>query len=267
MIVRVLLGLAGGYVFIMAFMYVFQRQLEYFPGAPLPAAPRDSGLPEMQSVVVTTADGLKLAAWFAPPREKDGRIIVMFHGNAGNVADRAVKARHFMERGYGVYMCEYRGYGGNSGGPSEEGFYLDARAALRWLGEQGYSPGTYVLYGESIGTGVAVQMARETQPKILILEAPFSSAVDVAKAAYPWLPVDLLMKDKFDSISKINAVKSSLLIIHGDEDATIPIGFARRLFDAANHPKEFITINGGGHSDLYEHHAGHIVTDWLEKQA
>jgi fermentation-respiration switch protein FrsA (DUF1100 family) len=263
---KLLLWLVGGYVFVVVFVYAFQRQLQYFPGTRPVGIPKDHGLPEMRSVTVTTDDGLRLVAWFAPPKKKDGRIVVVFHGNGGSIADRPVKARHFIDQGYGVYFCEYRGYGGNAGSPSEQGFYSDARTAFRWLEHEGYSPAQFVIYGESIGTGVAVQMAKEIQPKILILESPFTSAVDIGRFVYPQLPVSLLMKDRFDSIAKIGGIRSSLLIVHGDEDVTIPIVFAKRLFDAANHPKEFIAINGAGHTDLYDHHAGHIITDWLEKQ-
>jgi fermentation-respiration switch protein FrsA (DUF1100 family) len=124
-----------------------------------------------------------------------------------------------------------------------------------------------VIYGESIGSGVAVQMASEIQPKVLILEAPFSAAADVARLRYPWLPVGLLLKDKFDNMAKIGDIRSSLLIIHGDEDATVPIELSQKLFRGARHPKEYVTVNGAGHADLYDHHAGHIIIEWLGKQS
>src|SRR5690606_7238404 len=131
---------------------------------------------------------------------------------------------------------------------------------------QDYTPAQFVLYGESIGSGVAVQMAREVQPRYLILEAPFTSAADVAKDKYFFLPVDMLMKDRYDSIDKIPEITSSLLIVHGDEDAVVDQKLGKKLYDKANHPKEFISINGGHHADLYEHHAGHVIIDWLNKQ-
>jgi fermentation-respiration switch protein FrsA (DUF1100 family) len=267
MILRAFLTLLGAWAAVTAFLYFAQRYIQYFPGTQPPGAPSAQGLPEMREIAAKTEDGLALTAWFAPPKQPGGRIVIFYHGNAGNIADRAVKARYFIEKGFGVYFCEYRGYGGNAGAPSEEGFYSDARSALRWLEAAGYTPAQFVLYGESIGTGVAVQMALETQPRALILEAPFSSAVAVAEKRYFFLPVALMMKDKYDSISKISRVKSSLLIIHGDEDGVIPLPLAQDLFRAANHPKEFITINGGHHNDLYDHHAGHVITEWLEKQA
>lgn len=265
-LLKVLGIIVAGYIALVLVVYLVQRNLQYFPDRTPPGKPADVGLKGMESVTAKTADNIDLVAWFAPPKEKRGKIVIVFHGNAGNIANRAIKAAHFIERGYGVYMCEYRGYGGNAGTPSEEGFYKDGRAALKWLEDKGYSPAQFVLYGESIGTGVAVQMATEVAPKQLILEAPFSSAVDVGKRAYKILPVDILMLDRFDSIGKIEKIKTSLFIIHGDEDTVIPIDLSKKLFERANHPKEFITIERGGHSDLYNHHAGHIIGDWLDKQ-
>jgi fermentation-respiration switch protein FrsA (DUF1100 family) len=266
MIFRILFELAALYALLVVFVYFYQRRLQYFPDASNPGTPKDANVPEMSIINVKTADDLELVAWFAPPKKKDGKIVILFHGNAGNLAGRGIKARYFLGRDYGVLLSEYRGFGRNPGSPSEEGLYKDARAVLKWLEEKLYSPAQFVLYGESIGTGVAVQMALETQPKYLILEAPFSSAAEVAKLTYPYLPVDFMMHDRFDSLEKIPKVYANLLIVHGDEDPVIPIELGKKLFDAANHPKEFCSIARGGHSDLYDYHAGHIIADWLDKQ-
>jgi uncharacterized protein len=265
-LLKLIVVIVLGYLGLIAVMYLAQRRLQYFPDKNPPGKPADVGLKDMQTVTVTTVDDLELVAWFATPNHKTGKIVIIYHGNAGNIANRAIKAAHFMERGYGVFMCEYRGYGGNPGKPTEEGFYIDARAAIKWLEDKGYTTGQFVIYGESIGTGVAVQMATEIHPRQLILEAPFSSATDVAKRSYGFIPVEKLILDRFDSIAKISMIKTSLFIIHGDEDAVIPIDLSKKLFEFANHPKEFITIERGGHSDLYSHHAGHVIGDWLDKQ-
>lgn len=254
------------YVIIMAIVYIAQRSLQYFPDKNNPGDPADSGVPTMRIVEIGTEDGFMLNAWFAPPEQKNSYIAVIFHGNAGHIGHRAIKAQHFIDKGMGALLLDYRGFGGNPGAPSEQGLYKDARGALRFLEKQGYSQSQVILYGESIGSGVAVQMAYEIQPRYLILEAPFSSAVDVARLRYYFLPVDWLMKDRFDSASKIADIKTNLLIVHGDEDGVIPIELAQILFEKANHPKEFVAINGGHHNDLYDHHAGHIIGEWLEKQ-
>lgn len=266
MIFRLLLDIVLLYGVLVIFVYFYQRHLQYHPDRGDPGTPKDNGVGEMSVIQLTTDDNVRLHAWFAPPKNKDGKIVVLFHGNAGNLAGRAIKARHFLERGYGVLLSEYRGFGGNPGSPTEQGLYKDGRAALKWLDDKGYKSGQFVVYGESIGSGVAVQLAMEIQPPYLVLEAPFSSAAEIGKRSYPFLPVDIMMHDRYDNIHKIGKVKSSLLIVHGDEDPTIPIDSARSLFEAANHPKEFCTIAGGGHSDLYDHHAGHVIADWLDKQ-
>lgn len=263
---RIIFQLAILYGVILVVMYVFQRNLQYVPDRRPAGSPHDHGLKQMDAVAVTTADGLDLQAWYQPPREKNGKVVIYFHGNAGHHAHRANKIIHFIEAGYGVYLCGYRGYGGNPGRPSEQGLYADARAGIKWLQAAGITLDQMVFYGESIGTGVAIQMAHEQAPPVVILEAPFSSAVDVARKHYAWLPVDRLMRDRFANIEKIKDIKSDLLIVHGDQDEVTPIILAQNLFDAANHPKEFITINSGRHSDLYEHRAGHVIVEWLAKR-
>lgn len=253
------------YAAIVLAVYIFQRRLQYFPDNDLGDA-EAPGILGFKSVKARTSDNFDLVAWFSPPKKKDGRVIVFFHGNGGNIAHRAIKASQMTARGYGVFLCEYRGYGGNPGSPTEEGLYRDGRAALQWLENEGYGIGRLVLYGESIGSGVAVQLAAEVQPRTVILEAPFTSAADVAKRAYPILPVDAMMKDRFDNIKKIGMSKPSLLIVHGDRDEVVPHKLGKKLFEAANHPKEFIAIEHGTHNDLFEHGAGHAILDWLDKQ-
>ena len=266
MIFRLIFDLILLYCGLVVFIYFYQRKMQYHPDRNDPGAPKDSGVGDMSVIQLKTSDKAEIYAWFAPPKKKGGKVVVLFHGNAGNIAGRGVKARYFLDSGYGVLLSEYRGFGGNPGNPTEQGLYKDGRAALKWLDDQGYTAGQIVLYGESIGSGVAVQLSMEIQPPYLILEAPFTSAADIARRSYPFLPVDKMMHDRYDSIHKIGKIKTSLLIVHGDEDPTIPIDCGKELFDAANHPKEFCSIAGGGHSDLYDHHAGHIIVEWLDKQ-
>lgn len=264
-LVRLIPFLLVVYIFLVIIVYFMQRSLQYFPSADM----GDPQLPKrlnMQVVTIKTEDGLDIVSWFAPPKEKNGKIIVLFHGNGGNISHRDIKAAKFTGEGYGVFLCGYRGYGKNPGNPTETGLYRDARAAVKWLEKQGYNIGQMVFYGESLGSGVAVQMATEFQPKHIILEAPFSSALSVAKRHYFYLPVDIMMKDRYDSLSKIGKVKASLLIFHGVYDGVIPISEGRKLFEAANHPKEFIAIENAGHNNLYEMQAGQPVSAWLERQ-
>ena len=264
---RVLIEAAAIYVFVVVGVFIFQRSLEYFPyNAPM-GTPAASGVPEMSPVYVTTADGLELVAWFAPPKKKNGDVVLFFHGNGGNIEMRSNKARILIDHGYGVFLSEYRGYGGNPGSPTEQGLYEDGRAALKWLESKGYQQGRIVIYGESIGTGIAVQMALELQPKYLILVAPFTSAAAVAKDAYHnLLPVDLLMHDRYDSFDKIAKIKTDLLVVHGTADEIVPTKFGIQLFKAANQLKRLILVHGANHTDLYDFGAGPLIADWLDKQ-
>lgn len=263
---RILLVVAIIYLSAVAYMYFNQRSLQYAPDAISIGTPAEAGVPSMQVVTTKTDDGLELVNWYAPPASENGKIIVFFHGNAGSIKGRAYKAADFIAKGYGFMLVEYRGYGGNKGFPTEEGFYKDARAALKWLEEQGHQPSQLIFYGESIGTGVAVEMAVEKQPAQVILEAPFTSAADVARSRYGWLPVDLLMKDRFDSIKKITTIKSPLLILHGDNDLVVPFNEGKLLYEKANEPKLFSEFTGGGHSDLYHYGAAQRIFDWLDLQ-
>jgi len=254
------------YIFMVSILYFGQRNLMYFPSQEALGSPGASQLPEMQTVLVKTEDGLNLVAWFAPPKKRNGKVIVLFHGNANSIAARAFKARYFLDAGYGVYLCEYRGFAPNAGNPSEQGFYSDARAAVSFLKVQGYAPAQLVFYGESIGTGVAVEMAKEYPPAALILEAAYTSTLDVAKMRYFYVPVSLLMKDRFDSLSKIGDIHAPLLALHGDADNVVPYRFGRQLFASANAPKTFLSFPGGGHVDLYDRGAGPMIVAWLDKQ-
>lgn len=243
-----LLAALIGYGAVVAAVFFLQRNLQYFPSRAAQNAERLTG-DLMRTVGYRTADGLDLSAWYRP--SSDGLpTLVRFHGNGGQHGDRARSMLPYMQRGYGVLLASYRGYGENPGSPTEEGLYADGRAALDWLETNGVRPGSIVLYGESLGSGVAVQMAAERAVAGLVLEAPFTSAVDVGQAAYRWLPVRLMMWDRFDNLAKIDEVSVPLLVVHGEVDRVIAIDFGRRLFDAANEPKSARFIPGAGHSDL-----------------
>jgi len=254
------------YLSVVLIVYFTQRLLQYAPDNSYPGKPAQNGLSEMQEIRLTSEDGINIYAWFAAPKEQDGKIFIIYHGNAGNLLNRVDKAKKLADRGYGVYLCEYRGYGGNSGKPSEDGLYKDARSAIKWLEKKGYNISQFVLYGESIGSGVAVHMAQEYKTKYLVLEGGFSSAVDVAKSVYPWLPVTMLLKDRYDNMQKIKNIKTSLLMLHGINDKVVNIKYGRKLYEEANHPKQFMAMEKGGHVDLFDYGADDVIKKWLETQ-
>jgi len=224
-----------------------------------------SGVPEMEEHILQTADGLKLLSWYMPA--KDNKFTIMyFQGNAGTIGSRGFKARHFLNGGYGLLMVGYRGYGGNPGNPSEDGLILDGKAGLSFLKEVGVNIDDIVLYGESLGSGVAVALAAGPAKKAaaLILESPYSSIQDIAASRYWFAPTRLLLKDKFDSIARIRKVQSAVLILHGEGDGIIPVEHGARLFQQANEPKHLHLFSHGGHSDLYDHGANEVILKFLD---
>lgn len=256
----------AGYVALVGGMYTFQRGLLYVPGTSVPS-PAESGVPEMAPVTLETADGLRLMSWYGPA--PDGRkTIVYFHGNGGHIGYRGDKARPYLDAGYGMVLVSYRGYGGNPGSPTEDGLYADGRAAMAFLAAQGVDPDQTVLYGESLGTGVAVQIAMEQARAgnplaAVVLEAPFTSAVDAGAGHYPWAPVRWLMKDRFDSQSKIAGIRAPVLIVHGGRDRVVPLRLGEALYATAVAPKESLWIPEAGHNDLYDFGASDKVLAFL----
>lgn len=261
-----IIAIAALYFTIGAGLFLFQRNFVFRPSPENPGNPAQHGLRDMTVVDFMTEDGVRLYAWFAPPKG-EGKVIVLFHGHSGNLAKRVFRAKHLLKEPFGLFLCEYRGYGGNPGEPSEAGLYRDGRACLKWLKDRGYDHDRLVYYGQSLGTGVAVQMALEGSPSMLVLEAPYSSLLDVIQEKFPVYPIDMMLQDRFDSVGKIARIKAPLLVIHGDRDTTIPVHWGRKLFQAGNEPKEFISIPEAGHNNLYLFGTGGKVINWIEKHA
>lgn len=268
------IGVACGYVALTALVYTFQRSLMYFPSrGPLPS-PEESGVADMSPVTLRTSDGLSITSWFSVPSGPEGKTVVLFHGNAGTLADRADKARHFLDAGHGVMLVGYRGFSGNPGKPTEPGLYRDARTALQFVKDQGVASRDTVLYGESLGSGIAVQVAYEqaeivrhddgVQPYAgIVLEAPFTSMAEAAAVHYPWLPARYLVRDKYASIHKIDLISAPLYVMHGGRDRTVPQGHGKRLYDHAKEPKQAHWMPEAGHVDLYDHGAAGPLVKWL----
>ncbi len=251
-------------------LFLFQRTLLYQPSEETPS-PVDSDVAEMQVVTLQTADGLSLSSWFAPPA--DGRpVIAYFCGNAGHLGNRAFKARPLLDAGLGVLLVGYRGYGGNPGRPSEEGLLADARAALDFLTEAGFPADRTVLYGESLGTGVAVLLAAEVAASrdpvaAVVLETPYTSIAEVAQKHYPFVPARWLVRDRFDAASRIAGISAPVLMLHAADDRVIPFEFAQKLFEAATEPKESHWFETGGHEGLFDNGAGARVLAFIDKYA
>lgn len=264
---QVILAALGAYALIVISLFVFQRNLMYHTNSP-PVPVEQTQVPHAEERFARSIDGIDVRSWYLPPAD-DKPVIVFFHGNAGTIADRDFKAKPWHDAGYGVWLSGYRGFGGNAGSPTEEGLYADARAAIGALQKDGISPARMVLYGESLGSGIATQMAHElaaagTPVKALVLEAPFTSMGDAAQARYPYVPARWLVKDRYRNIDKIAAIDAPLFVVHGDRDRVIGQSHGRALFAAAKEPKKALWIDGGGHTDLFDYGIGQAVVEFIE---
>jgi fermentation-respiration switch protein FrsA (DUF1100 family) len=237
----------AGYCGFGALLYLTQRSLQYFPES-FRTPPAAAGLPQAEEVVLDTGDGERVIAWHVPPRAAKP-VILFFHGNGGSLRGRSEHFRALTADGIGLVALSYRGYGGSSGSPSEAGLMQDAAAAYAFAAAR-YPAQRIALWGESLGTGVAVPLAAEKPVGHLILQSPFTSAVDVGAARYWFLPVRLLMKDQFRSDLHIGKVTAPVLVIHGERDDIVPIALGEQLYALINAPKRFVRLPGVGHNDL-----------------
>ena len=235
-------------------MTFIDQQMIYFPDRRLTASPADAGL-GFEDIFFTASDGIRLHGWYVPGPSPV--TMVWFHGNAGNISHRVENILQLNRHlGFNVFIFDYRGYGHSEGKPSEHGLYLDAEAAIDYLVEKrGLEPKTdLVLFGRSLGCGVAVEMATRYRVRATILESGFSSVRAMAKRIYPFLPSGLLLslvEARYDSLAKLPMVRAPVMVLHGDRDSTVPIEFGVEMFEAANEPKRFYTIEGAAHNDTY----------------
>lgn len=250
-LVKIALLLGAVYAAILALVFFFQPKLVYFPlkGAYQPT-PQGFGL-AFERVTITTEDGEKLAAWWVPaPSSTPARgTVLLFHGNAGNIAHRIDYARMFYDMGMATLLVDYRGYGESTGTPSEQGTYRDAAASWAWLTKtRGIRPADIVLFGESLGGGVATWLAVNEKPRAVVLASTFTSVPDLGAAVYPWLPVRWLSRIHYDNLARLPEITVPLLVAHSPGDDIIPYAHGQRLFSAANAPKAFLEL-AGGHND------------------
>ena len=237
-----------GYIGAAAVLYFKQRAILF----PIPTVARTgpdaAGLPEAEEHVLETADGEHVIVWHVPARPGH-RVVLYFPGNGDFLAGSVGRFKDIISDGTGLVALSYRGYAGSSGRPSEQGLLLDAAATYLFAASH-YEDGRMVAWGFSLGSGVAVALAADHPLGGLILEAPYTSIADIAAAAFPLVPVRVLLKDPFPSDQRIAGVTAPLLVMHGTQDATIPIRFGERLFALAREPKQFVRFAGGSHDNL-----------------
>ena len=259
---NLLLSLAGIFALFVVVGRLLHRYFIYIPDRAR-VAPKDAGLPEVEEVVFKASDGTKLIAWYLPA-ERGKPSLLYFTGNSGNVAKRAGKIKSIGADGYGVFMLNYRRYGGSEGRPTERRVTADAVSAYDYLRGLGVAPADIVAYGESLGTAVASRLALQRHVEGLVLEAPFTSIVDVGQLLWPLFPLNLIMADRYRTIDRIGQVTAPLFIIHGGRDTIIPLDQARHVFHAAAEPKSFALVPQAAHNDLFDRGAWEKVRGFLE---
>ncbi len=256
--VQLVLLASAIYLFALAFFYVFQRDFLYVAGGSY-QPPDASGLPEAQEVTLQTPDGETLRAWHHPAEDGE-KTILYLQGNAHTLTQRVQPFRAFIEGGAGLLAVSYRGFVGSTGRPTQDGLITDALTAFDWLTERG---DRIVIYGQSLGSGVASQLAVRREAAGLILEVPFTAAVDVGKWRFPMFPVRLLMKDQWRSRDVIADVDEPLLIVGAGRDGIIPVEQSQALYALASEPKRYVRLPESGHNHVWDHGMDEAVEAFL----
>jgi hypothetical protein len=246
---KLLILLLVCYVTMVGLLYAMQRKLLYFPSTVI-GTPDQHQLSGFTDLRLKTTDGVSIQTWYKQAAE-GFPTIAYFHGNGGNIGGRALIYDTLVQQGFGVMALSYRGYGASEGSPTESGLYEDARTALGYLMvTQQLPPEQIILFGESLGSGVAVQMALEFPVGMLALQSPYRSVAERAAEIYPWVPVKLLIKDRFPSIEKIGKVTAPVLILHGERDEVIPAAHGRSIYEATRATKRAHFMPHVNHNDF-----------------
>ncbi len=261
MFLLVVVGLVIGYLLLIAYVYAKQGAMLYFPAKEIESTPHNIGL-EYQELTLKTKDGVDISAWYIPAEDARG-FLLFCHGNAGNISHRLDSIRIFHGLGLSVLIFDYRGYGKSQGSPDEEGTYYDAEAAWDYLVNILHvKPEKIVLFGRSLGSAVVAELALRKQASALIIESGFTSVPDLGKKFFPHLPVSLISRYHYASISKVGKIKIPKLFVHSPEDEIVPFEHGVKLFEKASEPKEFLKIVGGHNEGFLL--SGKVYVDGLQ---
>jgi len=254
MIAFVLIGLLLGYVLLVAFVYLRQAKMLYFPTRQIEATPATLNLP-FDEVTLQTSDGMNISAWYIPSPQARG-FLLFCHGNAGNISHRLDSIRIFHDLRLSVLIFDYRGYGRSEGEPTERGTYLDAEAAFDFLVRaKGAAPSRIIVFGRSLGSAVAAELAVRRTAGALIIESGFTSVPDLGRKFFPHMPVKLISRFHYATIDKVGRLRLPKLFIHSPDDEIVPYAQGKQLFEAAGEPKEFLTIRG-------DHNGGYLLSGY-----
>ena len=223
------------YLLVLVYLYFFQRTLMYHPNENNYS--NDELTVSVEKIKIKTKDGIDLLGWYHEKNLREFKTLLYFHGNAGSLENRIHKLNKFKDMKINFLIIAWRGFSGNKGKPSEQGLYEDGQSAIQWLLKKGLKEEDIIIYGESLGTGIATHLAQNRNFAGVILETPFTSMVDAAKTFYPYIPVNLLLKDKFNNKNKIKNINSPILIMHGEVDQIVPFAMGKKIFEFANEPK------------------------------
>jgi fermentation-respiration switch protein FrsA (DUF1100 family) len=259
---QAILWIVGVYLAVCLLGFLFHRHFMYFPD-PAQVPPAQAGLADVEELTLKSSDGTALVAWYAEAKPRRPTVLY-FHGNAANAANRAAKIATMRADGTGVLYLNNRGYGGSEGSPSEAANVADALAAYDHLRGSGVAPEDIVVYGESLGSGQAVKVGALKPVKAVVLEAPLASTVEVGRRTWWFLPLGLILTDRYDNVRNVRDVTAPVLVLHGAQDAVIPVDHGRRVHDAASGPKRLELFPAGAHSDLFDHGAWERVKAFLQ---
>ena len=250
------------YLLILLFMYIFQRTFMYHPNV----KNTDSTTVQFKykEVYIESEKDIKLKSWhsYLNPNKK---TILFFHGNAGELGARTYKLNKFNDLDLNFLIISWRGFSGNNGKPTEQGLYKDAQKAVEWLEKKGINKKDIILYGESLGTGIAVELATKNEYSGIILESPYTSMIDMGKRFYPFLPISVLQKDKYNSLKKLSMIKSPILVLHGKSDTLVPFYMGKKIYDAANEPKYYYFPDHDNHMMTYDQDMLRTLSNFVNK--
>jgi uncharacterized protein len=263
-LIVIVLVAAGLYCSAVGILVWQQRRFLYVPDTNPPDISVAS-IPNAHTVTIHTADGLDLLAWQVAPADDAQPVVLYLHGNGGHIGNRAHRFARLARFGWGVLLLEYRGYGGNAGNPTETGLITDARAGYAALRASGVPAQRIILWGESLGSGVATRLATEVEVGAVLLEAPYTSIAAIAQQRFPFVPVDLLLQDRFDLIGRIGSVHAPVLVMAGGRDTIVPPAMSQAVFAAANEPKVLWLTPDAGHNDLVEAGAFDVVQAFVRR--
>ena len=259
---EIILGIIVIYVSVLVILFIFQRNLMYHPSENNYFG--DKLEVNIEKVNIKTSDNINLLGWFHKKDLNKFKTIVYFHGNAGTLDNRIHKLNHFKDMEVNFLIIAWRGFNGNKGKPNEKGLYIDGLSAVNWIINQGVKEQNIILYGESLGTGIATEIAQQKNFAGVILETPFTSMVAAAKKFYPYLPVSLLLKDRYENNKKIKNINIPLLVMHGEKDTIVPFSMGKKIYNLANEPKYYYFTKHDNHMMEYDDQLLNVLEDFIK---